>query len=237
MPDADGVLISFRGLPGAGKATGADYLARTFAATRVGFGDPIKAEAYERVLEWQAAGPEAAVLLGWEPELLSLRLKLAPKVMRIAYVDAHKRVFGPLLQWLGEGNARTPSDQRIAIVQGEVLAAWADGKAVALDDARTPDEVAWVREFGGLDVYVIAEAAQARERLAERDGASDLRNPAHVTEKLAYDWRSTHCTLDNTGTRRAFESQLDELGALLGMRRVRTHSIVEEREILRRAAG
>jgi hypothetical protein len=235
MREQDGVLLSFRGLPGSGKTTAADHFVRSFAATRVGFGDSIKAEAYERVLEWQAAGPEAAALLGWEPQLLSLQLKPAARAARIAYVNAHKQVFGPLLQWLGEGNARTPIDQRIAIAEMAVLAAWADGKAVAIDDTRALEELAWVREFGGLDVYVIAEPAQARVRLAERDGASDLRNPTHVTERLGHDWRSAHCALDNTGTRRAFETQLDELGELMGMRRVRTYAL--EQDILGRAAG
>ena len=62
MRERDGVLISFRGLPGAGKTTAENNLVRSFAETRVGFGDSIKAVAYERVIEWQAAGPEAAAL-------------------------------------------------------------------------------------------------------------------------------------------------------------------------------
>lgn len=237
MRKVDGILVSFRGLPGAGKTYAAESIVRNFAATRIGFGDALKAEAYERVLEWQAAGPEAAVLLSWEPALLSLRLQPAPRMTRMAYVSAHKRMFGPLLQWLGEGNARTPIDQRIAVVELTVQAAWADGKAVAIDDARTPEEVRWVREFGGLDVYVKAEPVQARARLAERDGPGDQRNPTHVTEQLAQDWRSAHCVLDNTSTRRAYETQLDELGTLLGMRRVRARSLAEEHEALGRAAG
>ena len=36
MRERDGVLISFRGLPGAGKTTAENNLVRSFAETRVG---------------------------------------------------------------------------------------------------------------------------------------------------------------------------------------------------------
>lgn len=218
------MILSFRGEIGSGKSTASDFFVKQFGFVRVSFAEPLKVEAFDAL--WQ--GSEALGLFAYElndPQVSYRITNFCPHFEfpardlyyiqpdeKVAFINKHKAVLGPLLQWWGTEYRRGRFSETYWIDQfaSQVYKLRAGGYRVVTDDCRFDNEIDFVNQLGGKHIFIVRP--KAAEQASEVRGG-ETRNMAHASEKNNDPFDKRHYTvLGNFGSLRDFQTLLYGVG-------------------------
>ena len=190
-------LVSFRGPIGSGKTFSANYLVQSFGYRRVSFADALKLEVFDAL--WHGmdngislfekamhkAGTPLFVRYFPKPDtsMRGVSLYYVSDAEKLAWINANKTSIRSLLQWWGPEYRRSTDENYWVSQWSEKIAAiLADGGHVVVDDARFDNEIDLIMRIGGIHIYIETDSVQRADRLAARDGITNLGIVGHASE-------------------------------------------------------